>query len=84
VPRQLRLELRVDGAADPERVPRAEDVVAKAGLRDLGRPDAAAEPLVALEDAYVPPGLREQRGAGEAVDAGADDDCVVLSQRRCS
>ena len=35
-----------------------------------------AELVVALEDADVPAGLREQRGAGEGVDPGADEDRV--------
>jgi hypothetical protein len=72
------------GAADPQRVPRTEDVVLEPRPGDLGRADAAAEPALSLEDADVPTGLREQGGTREAVDAAADDDCVVLSQRRCS
>ena len=83
VPREVVAELRVRGAADPERMPRAEDVVVEPRLGDLGGLDRAAEPVVPLEHADVPARLREQRTAGEAVDPRADDDGVVgpLSQR---
>ena len=71
-------ELGVRRAADPERVPGAEDVVVEARLGDLGRLDRAAEPVVALEHADAPAGPREQRAARERVDPAADDDGVVL------
>jgi hypothetical protein len=74
-------ELRVRGPAHPERVPGAEHVGLEAGLGDLGRLDRAAEPVVALEHTDVPATLREQRRTGETVDARADDDRVVISQR---
>ena len=64
-------------AAHPERVPGAEDVVVEPRLRDLRGLDRAAEPVVPLEHADAPAGLREQRRAGEPVDAAADDDGVV-------
>ena len=52
--RELVAELRVRGAADPERMPRAEDVVEEAGLGQLRRVDRAAEPVVPLEHADAP------------------------------
>ena len=81
VPRELVAELRMRRPADPERMPRAEDVVLEPRRGDLGGLDRAAEPVVALEHAHVPAALREQRRAREAVDARADDDRVVVSQR---
>jgi hypothetical protein len=58
--------------------------VHEARLGDLLRPDRAAEPLGALEDADAPAGLREQRAGDEPVDPAADDDRVVapVSGRR--
>ena len=53
-------------------------VVVEAGLGDLGRADAAAEPVVALEHDHVPAGAREQRAAGERVDPAPDEDDVRL------
>ena len=79
---ELVAELRVRGAADPERVPRGEDVVDEPGLRDLGRADRAAEPVVSLEHADVPASADEERSARERVDPAADDDCVELVHRR--
>ena len=64
---QVVAEQRVRGAADPERVPGAEDVVPEARLGELRRPDRAAEPVVPLEHADAPAGAREQRAAGERV-----------------
>ena len=46
---ELVAEQGVRRAADPERMPAREHVVVEAGLGDLGGPDAAAEPVVALE-----------------------------------
>ena len=69
-------EQRVRGTADPQRMPAREHVVVEAGLGDLGRADAAAEPLVALEHDHVPAGPREEGAAGERVDPAADDDGV--------
>ena len=60
---QVVLQLGVRGAADEERVPAREDLVAEAGLRELGGADRAADPVVPLEDADAPARLREQRGA---------------------
>src|SRR5581483_7331253 len=78
-PGELVAEQRVRGAADPQRMPRTQDVVVIARLRELLRPHAAAKAVGALEHAYTPPGPREQRAARERVDAAADDDGVVLS-----
>ena len=80
--RELVAELRVRRAADPERMPRAEDVVVEPGLGQLRRVDRAAEPVVALEHADAPARAREQRAARERVDAAADDDRVVVSHPR--
>ncbi len=74
---EVAAEPGVRRAADPERVPGTEDVVMESRLRDLRRLDRAPEPVVPLEHAHVTPGLGEQSGAGEAVDAAADDDRVV-------
>ena len=82
--RELVAELRVRRAADPERVPRAEDVVQEPGLRQLRGLDRAAEPVVPLEHAHAPAPAREQRAARERVDAAADDDRVVVSHPRAS
>jgi hypothetical protein len=64
------------GAADPERMPAREDVVAEAGLRDLRRLDRAAEPVVPLEDADRPACSCQQGAGGERVDPAPDDDGV--------
>ncbi len=77
--REIVAELRVRRASNPERVPRAEDVVQIAGLGELGCVNRAAEPVVSLEHADAPTGAREQCAAGKRVDAAADDDCVVVS-----
>ena len=74
-------ELRVRRPGDPERMPGAEDVVAIAGHRELGRVDRAAEPVVSLEHADAPARARQQRRARERVDAAPDDDRVVVSHR---
>jgi hypothetical protein len=62
---EIRAELGVRGAADPERMPGAEDVVEETRLRQLLGLDRAAEPVVALEHADAPVCAREQCGAGE-------------------
>ena len=80
--RELVAELGVRGAADPERMPGAEDVVQEPRLGQLLGLDRAAEPVVALEHADAPLRSREQRRARERVDAAPDDDRVVLSHRR--
>ena len=77
--RELVAELRVRRAADPERMPRAVDVVLEARLGQLLGLDRAAEPVVALEDADAPVGPREEGRAGKGVDAAPDDDRVVVS-----
>ena len=74
-------ELRVRGAADPERMPCAEDVVVEARLGDLRGLDRAAEPVVPLEHAHALARACEQRGAREAVDPAADEDRVVVRHR---
>ncbi len=79
--RKVVAEQRVRGAADPERMPRAEDVVQEPRLCELGRVDRAAEPVVALEHADAPAVPRKQRAAGEGVHAAADDHRVVFSHR---
>ncbi len=79
---ELTLEPGMHRPAHPEGMPRAEDVVPEAGPGQLGGLDRAAEPVVPLEHAHVPAASREQRRTGEAVDARADDDGVVLSHRR--
>ena len=79
---ELVAEQRVGRAADPERMPAREHVVVEAGLGDLGRSDAAAEPVVALEHDDVPAGAREQRAAGERVDPAPDEDDVRLGRAR--
>jgi hypothetical protein len=76
--RKVVAELGVRATADPERMPGTEDVVDEARLGDLRRADRAAEPVVPFEHADVPAALREQCGAGERVDAAADEDGVVL------
>ena len=75
-------ELGVRSAADPQRMPRAEDVVVEARLGELGAVNRAAEPVVPLEHADVPARAREQRAARERIDAAADDDRVEVSHRR--
>ena len=74
---QVVLQLRVGARADEERMPGGEYFVHEAGLCDLGRPDRAADVVVALEHEHALAGLREQGGAGQRVDAAADDDHVV-------
>src|SRR6185436_5016779 len=81
-PGELLAELGVRRAADPERMPGAEDVVEVAGLGQLGRADAAAELRLALEDAHAPAATRQQRGTGERVDPAADDDRVSHARAR--
>ena len=76
---ELVSQLGMRRPADPERVPGTEHVVEVPVLRELGRSDRPAELRLALEQADVPPGAREQRAARERVDAAADDDGVVLS-----
>ena len=63
--RELVAELGVRGAADPERMPRAVDVVQEPRLGQLLGLDRAAEPVVPLEHADAPLRPREQRGARE-------------------
>ena len=83
--RELAAELGMGGAADPERVPRAEDVVKEARLGQLLGLDRAPEPIVALEHADAPAGAGKQGGAGQRVDAAPHEDRVegvALSHRR--
>jgi hypothetical protein len=51
------------------------------GVEVVGAPAegvrVAPGPVVSLDDQHRAPGAREQRGGGEAADAGADDDGVV-------
>ena len=54
-------------------------VVLVAGLRELARHDAAAEPRVALENQHLLAGGRQIGRGHEAVVAGADGDDVVRS-----
>ena len=71
---EIRLQLLVGGRADPEWMPRGEHLVGEAWSREIGRrPDAPSEIVVSLEQADTPAGLREERGAGEGVDSGADE-----------
>ena len=79
---ELVAELGVSRAADPERMPGAEDVVQVAGLGDLGRADRTAELVLALQHAHAPAAACKQRRAGERVDAAADDDGVEINHRR--
>ena len=60
-------QLRMRCAAHPQRMPRAEHVVEVAGHCELLRPDAAPEPVVALEHADAPAGVGEQGAARERV-----------------
>ena len=53
----------------------------KAGERELGSADAAADRLLRLEDEDGSPRLRHGDRGGEAVGAGADDDGVVAVGR---
>ena len=84
--RELVSELRVRRAADPKRMPGAEDVVLEPGLGELRGLDRAAELGAALEHANIPAGPGQQRSAGQGVDPAADDDRVVVSLHlpRCS
>jgi hypothetical protein len=58
-------ELGMRGAAHPERVPGAEDVVQVPRLGQLRGTDAAPELVLALEHAHAPPAASEQSCAGE-------------------
>jgi pyrroline-5-carboxylate reductase len=78
VPGEVATELGVRSAADPEWMPRAEDVVPVARDGDLGGSDRAAEPAVPLEYADLPAAAREQRRTREPVDAAADDDDLEI------
>src|SRR5437667_12685129 len=60
-------------------MPGGEDFMQEAGLGDLGRPDRAAEPVVALQYADAPARLREQRRSDQRVDSAPDRDCVVAA-----
>ena len=71
------LELSVGGGAHEQRVPPGEHLVKEPGLGDLGGLDRATEVVVALEHEHALSGLGQQRGAGERVDAAADEDDVV-------
>ena len=73
---EFRSELRMRGAADPERMPGAEDVVVEARLGQLLGLDRSAEPVVPLEHTHPPAAAREQCATRERVDAAADDDGV--------
>ena len=53
------------------------DVVVEAGEGELGGGAGAAEGGVGLEDFDGEAGAREDGGGGEAVGAGADDDCSL-------
>ena len=77
VTREVVAEPGVRGAAHPERMPGAEDIMVKARLCDLGRLDRTAEPVAALEHADAAARFGEQCRAGETVHAAADDDDVV-------
>ena len=79
---QVVLELRVGGRADEQRVPPGEHLVNEPGLGDLGGLDRTADVVVALEHEHALSGLGQQRGAGERVDAAADEDDVVGSGHR--
>ncbi len=74
---ELRGELGVCLAAEPGRVPAAEDVVQVARQGELGRLDRPAEGVAALEHEHAPAGPCEQCRAGQRVDAAPDDDGVV-------
>ena len=80
--RQLVAELRVRRAADPERMPGAEDIVLEPGVGELRRLNGPTKVLAALEHANVPPAPRQQRGASERIDAAADEDRVVVGHER--
>src|SRR5206468_9284378 len=75
--RELVPELRVRRAADPERMPGAEDVVVEPGLGELRGLNRTPEVPAALEDANVPAGPSQQRRAGKRIDPAADDDRVM-------
>ena len=73
---QVVLQLLVGRGAGEQGVPGREDVVHEAGLRYLARADRAAEVVVSLEHDHTLAAAGQQRGAGERVDAAADDDHV--------
>jgi hypothetical protein len=63
---ELVLELRVCGRAGEERMPRGEHLMGEPRKRELvGRPDAAAGNVVALEDAHAPAVAGEEGGADQ-------------------
>jgi hypothetical protein len=71
-------ELRIGRGALEERVPGAQHLVREPGRRVVGfRPDRAAEPVRALEDADLPSVPREERRGGQRVDPRAHQDRVV-------
>ena len=82
-PVELVLQLGVGGRAGEEGVPRRKELVREAGLRQLGRrADAAAEHVLALEDAHAPARSGEERRSGERVDPGTHEDRVERRHRR--
>ena len=71
-------ELRIGRGALEEWMPGAQHLVREAGRRVVGlRPDRAAEPVRALEDAYLPSVLGEERRGGQRVDPRAHQNRVV-------
>src|SRR5438309_9451742 len=58
--RELVPELRMSGPSDPERMPRAEDVVEETRVRQLGGLDGAAQLMFCLEHANAPAASRVQ------------------------
>ena len=81
---ELVAQLGMGRAADPERMPGAEDIMQEARLGQLRRLDRSPQLCLALEHADAPAAPREQRGARKRVDAAADDDGVVLSHVRAA
>jgi hypothetical protein len=79
---QLLTELGMRGAADPERMPRTEDVMPKTGLGQLGGADCATELVLTFQHRDVPAAAGKQSRAGKRVDAAADDDRIVVSHER--
>src|SRR5829696_1823152 len=75
-PVALEVEPAQHGRGGGQRVERAEHVVAKAGLDELGGPHGASHLLLLLEHDDVPAPVGEQVGGDETVVTRADDDGI--------
>jgi hypothetical protein len=58
-------KLGMRGAAYPEWMPGAEDVVVETWLGELSRPDRSAQLRLAFENGHAPAGTCQECGAGE-------------------